>query len=117
MLFSDESRFSNNGAVNRHNCHYYSPENPRWIRETHFQNVFSVNVWCGIINEHIIGPHFFDGNLNGEMYLHFLQNELPPLLEELDLNTRQRMWFQQDGAPPHFHRNVRQYLNENFTNI
>jgi hypothetical protein len=51
------------------------------------------------------------------MYLHFLQNDLPLLLEELDLNTRERMWFQQDGAPPHFHRNVRQHLDDNFTNI
>jgi hypothetical protein len=31
--------------------------------------------------------------------------KLPLLLEELDPNTRtrqQRMWFQQDRAPPHF---------------
>jgi hypothetical protein len=26
------------------------------------------------------------------------------------------MWFQQDGVPPHFHRNNRQYLDDNFTN-
>jgi hypothetical protein len=54
------------------------------------------------------------------IYLHFLQNELPLLLEELDLNTRprqQRMWLQQDGASSHFHRNVRQNLDDNFTNI
>jgi hypothetical protein len=55
MLFSDDARFSNNGSVNRHNCHYYAQENPRWIRET--QNV--------------------------------------------DLDTRRLLWFQQDGAPPH----------------
>lgn len=26
----------------------------------------------------------------------------------------QRIWFQQDGAPPHFAKNVRNYLNEVF---
>jgi hypothetical protein len=26
-------------------------------------------------------------------------------------------WFQQDGASPSFHRNVREYLDNNFTNI
>jgi hypothetical protein len=61
-------------------------------------------------------PPLFNGNLNGEMYLHFLRNELPQLLENVDLNTRQHMWFQQDGAPPHFHRIVREYLDENFRN-
>ena len=115
ILFSDGARFSKNGAVNRHNCHYYSQVNPRWIRGTHFQNIIiSVNVWCGIINDHIIGPYFFDGNLNGEMYLQFLETQLGPLLEEIDLDMRRVMWFQHDGAPPHFHHIVRQHLNENF---
>jgi hypothetical protein len=27
------------------------------------------------------------------------------------------MWLQKNGAPRHFHRNVRQYLGDNFTNI
>jgi hypothetical protein len=30
--------------------------------------VFSVNIWCGIINNPIIGPYFFDGNLKGEIH-------------------------------------------------
>jgi hypothetical protein len=50
------------------------------------------------------------------MYLHFLRNELPQLLENVDPNTRQHMWFQQDGAPPQFDRVVREYLDENFRN-
>jgi hypothetical protein len=48
----DEARFTNNGEVNRHYAHYYRQENLRWINsfvETHFQNVFHVNVWRGII--------------------------------------------------------------------
>jgi hypothetical protein len=38
-----------NGKVNRHYAHYYRQENLKWIKETHFQNVFHVNVWCSII--------------------------------------------------------------------
>lgn len=36
ILWSDESRFLNNGVVNRHNCYYWSQENPHWLRETNF---------------------------------------------------------------------------------
>ncbi|CAH1379188.1 unnamed protein product [Tenebrio molitor] len=28
ILFSDEAKFSNNGSVNKHNCHHYAQENP-----------------------------------------------------------------------------------------
>jgi len=32
------------------------------------------------------GPYFFDENVNGN-YLHFLQQRLPALLEDIDLDT------------------------------
>ena len=37
ILFSDECCFSNEASVNRHNLHYYSQENPHWMREDHVQ--------------------------------------------------------------------------------
>lgn len=37
ILWSDESSFSSEGTVNRHNLHYYSVENPHWMREDHVQ--------------------------------------------------------------------------------
>lgn len=114
VLFSDEAKFSNNGGVNKHNCHYYALENPHWIRMGHFQNVISTNVWCGILGERIIGPYFFRGTLTGLRYLAFLNDILPQLLEEIELGIREEMWFQQDGAPPHYHREVRTFLNNNF---
>jgi hypothetical protein len=39
-------------------------------------------------------------------YLQFPQKELPLMLEDVPLLTRQVMWLQQDGAPPHFDRQV-----------
>lgn len=114
ILWSDESQFTNNGRVNRHNLHYWSSENPKWLRQRNFQRVIKVNVWCGIIGRYLIGPYFFENNLNSERYVQFLQNELPILLEDLPLETRLNMWFQQDGAPPHNGNNVTNYLNETF---
>lgn len=46
-------------------------QNPHWINETNKQVRWGVNVWCGIIDEHLIGPYFFEENLNGNKYLGF----------------------------------------------
>ena len=60
ILFTHEATFTNHGEVNRHNMHYWSVDNPRWLRE--------VNVWCGLLHNKIIGPYFIDGTLNGRKY-------------------------------------------------
>lgn len=116
VLFSDEATFHNTGQLNRHNCHYWSVDNPHWHRETNHQQRWSFTTWCGIVNGNLIGPYFFEGNVNRHNYLHLLRDDLPRLLENVDLHTRLRMWFQHDGAPAHFARIVRDYLNIRFTN-
>ena len=52
----------------------------------------------------------------GNTYEVFLRNELQGLLEDIALMIRSQMYFQHDGAPPHYTRNVREYLNESFPN-
>ena len=52
--------------------------------------------------------------VKGEAYLRFLQEELPRLLEDVPLNKRGRMYFQNDGALPHSSREVRNFLNYHF---
>lgn len=54
--------------------------------------------------------------LNSAIYNNFLIHDLPDLLENVPLNTRQNMVYQQDGAPPHNSRIVRQTLQEKFLN-
>lgn len=114
VLFSDEATFHKNGYVNRHNFHYYSDINPHFIRPIDHQHRWSLNVWVGIIDNRILGPYFFDRNVNGDVYLEFLQNDLEDYLDALPLQTVQRMWFQQDGAPAHYSILVRDYLNRRF---
>jgi len=114
VLFSDEATFSSNGTLNRHNCHYWSDENPHWFRSTNFQNRWSLMVWCGIVNGYLIGPYFFEENVNGQNFLQFLRDDLPVLLEDVDLFTRERMWLQLDGAPAHYSNIVRNYLNNRY---
>ncbi|XP_071053327.1 uncharacterized protein [Onthophagus taurus] len=115
VCFSDECTFSLNGEVNRHNCRIWSDTNPHVFREAHTQHPEKLNVWVGILGDHIIGPLFIPGNLNGEIYLEMLENVIDPLitekLENDPLLLEQQLHFQQDGAPPHYAAPLRQYLN------
>ena len=80
----------------------------------HYQQEWRVNVWAGILGDKILGPHFLPSRLTAENYLSFLRNDLIELLEEIPLETRQRTWFQHDGAPPHFGRLVRAHLQDTY---
>lgn len=116
ILFSDEATFTRNGIFNSRNSHVWSEENPHCTVETSFQHRFHVNVWCGIICDKLLGPFIFNENLTGNVYLHFLQNNLPLLLEDVPLLTRREIIFQQDGSTPHFSIAVRNHLTETFEN-
>lgn len=87
--------------------------NPHIINPIQNQGHFGVNVWCGMVGRHLIGPYFFDHCLTAVRYLEFLQNDLPILLEAIHLR-RNMLWFQQDGAPAHNSRIVQEHLNEHF---
>ncbi|KAK2579452.1 hypothetical protein KPH14_002659 [Odynerus spinipes] len=50
VLFSDEAIFKSDGSVNRHNMHYWSQNNPHWMRAVDHQRIWSLNTWCGILN-------------------------------------------------------------------
>lgn len=52
--------------------------------------------------------------LTGQIYAQFLRNDLAELLEDVPLEQRQRMLFQQDGAPPHSSRDARLALNASY---
>src|SRR3978361_769173 len=114
VLWTDESTFHNSGLVNRRNFHYYADYNPRQFRQCNRQHRWTLNVWGGILGTRVIGPFFFEGNLNGGIYLDFLDVELPQLLEDVPLNVRQNQWFQYDGAPAYSTDPVTYWLNENY---
>jgi hypothetical protein len=116
ILFTDEASFTRDGINNSRNLHTWSDENPQRTRITNFQRRFSVNARCGLLGDKLIGPFVFDNNLTGDTYEFFLRNELPGLLEDIPLVVRSQLYFQHDGAPPHYTRHVREYLDESFPN-
>jgi len=86
ILFTDEASFTNYGLANLHNMHYWLDENPHWLREVDHQRQWSVNVWCSIIGDKLIGLYFIDGTLNSIKYDNFIYNNLGILLEDVQLN-------------------------------
>jgi hypothetical protein len=49
-------------------------------------------------------------------YRQFLNEVLPELLEEVRLVIRREMWYLHDGAPPHYARQVRIWMDISFPN-
>eukprot|EP00102_Acyrthosiphon_pisum_P006741 XP_003240351.1 PREDICTED: uncharacterized protein LOC100573963 [Acyrthosiphon pisum] len=116
ILWTDESKFTNNGVINKQNNRYWDDQNPHWTFETNNQTVWGTNVWCGLIGGKLLGPFFYDGTLNGRRYYNFLLNELPMMLDDIPLALRGNIIFQHDGAPAHNAHIVRDYLNAQFQN-
>lgn len=108
IIWTDESSFSTSGIFNRKNMHFWSTENTRAFREIKYSGRQSVHVWAGILNDRVIGPIFFVGNMNGNRYLELIREIVP------DLRNHNQVIWQQDGAPAHNVIAVTEYLNENF---
>lgn len=114
IVFSDEATFELTGNVNRHNCRYWSDVNPHWKRDNHTQYPQKVNVWAGILNGRPVGPFFIEGNLTAQVYTVMLREQIVPAIRDIAGGNMDEIYFQQDGAPPHYGVIVRQYLNEVF---
>jgi len=58
----------------------------------------------------VFGPFFFaEDSVTGKVYLDMLENWLMPQFADEEI---QEYIYQQDEAPPHWHKKVREYLNE-----
>ena len=116
VLFTDEANFSREAIINFHNNHVWAEENPHTIVQGNYQQKFSLNVWAGIVGNYLIGPYFLPDRLTGQSYRHFLEEELPMLLEDVPYQIRNEMWFLHDGCPAHFSLLAREFLNQEYPN-
>lgn len=112
IVFSDECTFHLSGKVNKHNVRIWGSEKPNTCVQ-HVRDSPKVNVFCALSVQKVYGPFFFvEKTIGGFEYLDMLQQWLLPQLEQGMPNVI----FQQDGAPPHFHNEVRLELNTRLTN-
>jgi len=89
ILFTDKVQFKCDSVNNTYNSHVWADENPHATVQSNFQLRFSVNVWCAVLDDQLIGPFILEGHLTGEAYLRFLQEELPRLLEDVPLKKNE----------------------------
>ena len=109
IVWPDEAQFKLNGTVNCHNCVYWAPENLH-VHVDKAVNLPGVNVWCGLSVRGLIGPFFFEGTVTGEVYLEMPHSSILPAIRALYENSK--VFYQQDGATPHYHRDVWASLDE-----
>lgn len=69
--------------------------------------------WAGIIGNTIIGPYFFQENVNGESYEELITDYVLPELHIQGFDSEEIIYMH-DGAPAHRTRTVRETLDLNF---
>lgn len=57
-----------------------------------------LNIWYGIVGDHIVRPLFIHGNLTGEIYLNMLEPFTTEKIEDHQNNNVDKLLFQQEGA-------------------
>ena len=60
IMFTDDAQFNRDGVNNTHNSHVWGDENPHATVESNFQQRFSVNVWCAVLDDQLIGPFILE---------------------------------------------------------
>jgi hypothetical protein len=76
----------------RRNSRRWSHDNPHGTLETKFQRRFS-SVWCGMIDDMLIGPVILGDRMIGQNYLDFMQYGLPKQLEDVPVVIRIAMYI------------------------
>jgi len=73
------AHFTPNGVNNKRNSCVWDCDNPHVTVESNYQHRFSVNVWCGVTGDQLIGPYIIPQHPTGDIYAKFLQDKLPAL--------------------------------------
>lgn len=111
IIWSDEASFNLSGTVNRYNQVWWSKENPHEMLVKRLKSD-SLSVLGAVSSKGILGPFFFPKTVTGASFLKIMEEEMIPAISSMfDLNE---IIFQLDGAPGHWSRFVREFLDEKF---
>ena len=91
------------GAINTQDNHYWSNTDSYFVREIHHQRKFSASVWCGILNEKLIGPIFYDGTLTCFKCVQLIYYcKVTDLMETMPLSFLKNIYYQHNGHKCHY---------------
>lgn len=108
VFFTDEAWFHLSGYVNSQNTRIWSTENPHVFHETPL-HCLKIGVWCAVSRHRIVGPIFYEGNVNSVVY----QDIITQFISLLEYDER-FCWLQQDGATCHTSNETMRFLREFF---
>ena len=123
LVIGDEACFCMNSSLSTHNILQYAPRGEKPVDFSYEKKDCrqKLTVWIGMIGDGtLLGPFFFQQNINGERYLQMINDQIVPVLDERERFRRQQngrfrhLWWAQDGAPPHRSRVVMARLQELF---
>ena len=107
LVIGDEAAFAlNEGANRKNNVHYAPSRHPPAFNFEKRCSREKVTVWVGLCgNGVVLGPFFFDANVNGQTYLRMINEQVVPQLENnfprQENGMFRYLWWAQDGAPAH----------------
>jgi hypothetical protein len=101
-----KAQFTKDGIKNKKNSHCWAQENPHQIIQCHFQQWFSVQVWCGVLGHTSTAVHVIERRLTALSYRYFLENKLLLYIEDVPLAPCRQICIWHDTAPPRFGRKV-----------
>lgn len=122
IVIGDEAVFCMNGTVSTQNVRCYAPKGnpPADFKFERNNSREKLHVWIGLCgNGQLIGPYFFNRNVNGGTYSEMLLQVVFPAIAriyQLYGGVFDGVWWFQDGAPAHRTIAVRQLLRERFEN-
>jgi hypothetical protein len=109
ICWSNKANFKLSGAVNRHNCVYYSTENLRVTVQQQL-NQHGITVWASLSCKGVIGPIFFNTTVTHNLYLNMLRDTV---IQQLQLqHDNEDFYLQQHGTPPHHDVTVCKFLDK-----
>ncbi|GFV52727.1 uncharacterized protein TNCV_2873981 [Trichonephila clavipes] len=95
-------------SLDIHNARIWSLENPNQVLELQRESP-KLNVFCSTSRQKVYGPFLCrEPTVAGSAYLDTLQLWLFPQSKESEPDN---FIWQEDGAPPHWHLSVRDWLN------
>ena len=110
-MFSDECTFHLNGTINKHNLHYWSIGNPHIQHPTKTAISKSVTVWALVTYRGGVARWSIqDETMNGERYINNIL--IPHVVPYFNSVHGRNSYYQQDGAPAHYHNEVRAMLDD-----
>jgi hypothetical protein len=55
ILFTDEATFTHDGRNDTRNLRTWANQNPQNVTVSSYQNRDSINAWCGLLDNYLIG--------------------------------------------------------------